>query len=384
MKLKALVAGLIAAAFLTTAAVAGAVPNPPEPNAAGSGWDDVNDLIVGSGSDTTYAFMQGFEKIYNQANGCDTNNSTGSATVGNCLTGAQQGQTDARGNWDHDYAVSKYPTGSGAGVKELQDGKVDYARSSSAPAAAGGGQGDVNFWAYGKDGIVVVTFGNRATGNLTTAQLASIWNCSVTDWGTLLGGAPNGQTIQPWGMNAASGTKRTFQGFLGLADINAGGCVKKLDNGIFPFENDVKQLNTDPSFDANNAIWWMSFAEFKAFAYKRQDAKTWDVNGTTVSNTTVSNGSYPFTRFIWHVTKKADATADAATENVLGASGGKGGAVRELTEFMCKASGSHSNNLFSGLTNYQEMSNVYTATGFIRLPTADRTNGICKFQAGVA
>ena len=53
MKLKALVAGLIAAAFLTTAAVAGAVPNPPEPNAAGSGWDDVNDLIVGSGSDTT-------------------------------------------------------------------------------------------------------------------------------------------------------------------------------------------------------------------------------------------------------------------------------------------------------------------------------------------
>ena len=384
MKLKVLVAGLMAAAFLTTAAVAGAVPNPPEPNAAGSGWDDVNDSIVGAGSDTTYAFMQGAEKLYNQANGCDTDNTAGSATVGQCLTGAAQGQTDARGNWDHDYAVSKYPTGSGAGVKELQLGTADYARSSSAPAAAGGGQSDVNFWAYGKDGIVVVTFGNRVPGNLTTAQLASIWNCSVTDWGVLAGGAPNGQTIQPWGMNSASGTKRTFGNFIGVADTNAGACVKKLDNGIYPFENDVKQLNTDPQFQANNAIWWMSYAEFKSFAYKRQDAQVWSVNGVAPTNAGVSNGSYPFTRFIWHVTKKADATADAATENVLGASGGKGGAVREFTEWLCKGSTSHSNNLYSGITNYQSLTNVFNETGFVRLPVADRTNGICKFQAGVA
>lgn len=379
MKFKVLVAGVLAAATLcTVASVAGAAP-------PGTGWDDVNDQVVGAGSDTTYAHMQYAERLYNQANGCDTNNTTGSATVGNCLTGPTQGQTNVQGNWDHDYFVSKYPTGSGAGVKELQLGTANYARSSSGRKSAGGGQGDVNFWAYGKDGLVVVTFGNRLPGDITIAQLTNIWNCTNQTWGAALG-TSDPTPIKPWGMNASSGTYAKFNSFLGLADVNAGSCVQKLDNGIFPFENDVKQLNTDSKWATigNDSIWWMSYAEYKSFSYKRQDAQAWTLGGIAASNGSISNNTYGMTRFIYHVTLKADATPVGTTEAVTGTVGGKGGAVRQFTEWMCKASTSHSNNLFSGLTNYQELTNVYSTTGFIRLPVAERTNGICKVEVGLA
>ena len=393
MKLKVLIAGVLAAATLLTAAgVAGAAP--PENTAGDTGWDNVNDAVVGAGSDTSYYISQEVEKLYNQANGCDTNNSSGSATIGQCLVGASQGQTDIKGNWDHDYFVGKYPTGSGAGIREvtgtdgLGAGKTaDYARSSSGPASAGGGQGGINFFAYGKEAIVAVTFGNRVPGTLTTAQLTSVFNCSVTDWGTLLTGVANGQTIQPWGINASSGTGRTFASKIGVGTdgtFGGGSCIKKLDTGIFPLENDVKQLNTDPNFVANNAIWAMSFADFKSFADRRQDAQAWAWNGVTPTNATIANDSFPLTRFIYQVTLKADATPDALTDNVLGASGGKGGAVREETEFLCKDTANHAKNIYTGKVNFDELTAIYSKTGFIRVPSAQRTNGVCRVLPGVA
>jgi hypothetical protein len=95
----------------------------------------------------------------------------------------------------------------------------------------------------------------------------------------------------------------------------------------------------------------------------------------------VSNNSWPATRFIYHVTKNADAAPDAATDNVLGGDSGKSGAVRELTEFMCKTSANHSINEGSGLSNYDELTKAYTDTGFLRVPSTERTNGICRVVA---
>ena len=74
MKLKSLIgAALVAGTLLSGTAMTSMVSASPEP----SGWDDNNDKATGSGSDTTYAFMQRAELYMNQAQGCDTDNATG-------------------------------------------------------------------------------------------------------------------------------------------------------------------------------------------------------------------------------------------------------------------------------------------------------------------
>lgn len=381
MKLKTLAAGVLAATItLGTAGTALAAP-------PGSGWDDVPNRVEGAGSDTTYAYMQKAELLFNQAQGCDTDNTSGSTNVGNCLTGSSQGQdpnatSSKQGNWDHDYFVSRYPTGSTAGVRLLQGigGSADYARSSRGPNASG--ETDLNFWGVGKDGIAVVTMAGRSPGNITKAQLQGIYNCSITTWDQITGNpADAGKVIQPVGMNPASGTKSTFQTYLGF-DPNAGACVKKLSNGQFPFENDVKPVLNEPTIDHANAIWWMSFAEWKSYPYKRQSAQFWQIDGKSLTNATISNNTWPIARFIYHVAKKTTIDAPAGSEAFTGAVGGAQGAVREMTRFLCSTSGNHNPNDFTGLSNYDELTAIYAQTGFLRVPSLERTNGVCRKVAG--
>ena len=379
MKLKSLIgAALVAGTLLSGTAMTSMVSASPEP----SGWDDANDRVVGTGSDTTYPFMQRAELLFNQGTGCDTDNASPAASpaaynLGKCLTGVSQTATNTQGNWDHDVFASTYPTGSSAGVTALKNGQVDYARSSRGPKSSG--ESALNFWAFGKDGLIMVTYGNRTPGNLTTAQIQGIYNCTITDWSSIDGQAAG--TIEPVGMQASAGTKAVFDSYLGF-DANSGACKKSLSSGAYPFENDLKPLVADAGITANNAIWWMSAAAYKAFSYQRQTAQSWTVEGKAATAGTIANNTYPITRFVYHVTKKTDATAAAASAEITGADTGPGGAVRELTEFMCKPSASHTNNDYSGKTNYVELTGVYTATGFIRVPAAEQTNGICKLVPG--
>lgn len=382
MKFKTLIAGAVAAATLVGAAGVAGADGGPAPS--GTGWDGVNDLVVGSGSDTTFRFMQEAELLYNQAQGCETDNATGSATVGQCKA-SQPSTVPTNGNFDHDRFSGKYPTGSGAGRKEVQLGTADYARSSSL-----GTETDLSYFGFAKDGIAIISAGTRAAGNITLAQLTAIYNCTTTDWSAITGEAP-GNTIEPVGMNTSSGTYATFKSKIGTEPNSA--CAKKVDlDGaggaapFFPFENDVKQLENSVNSGAdvlsniNNSIWWMSYGEFRAWSYKRRSASAWTVGGVSPGSATISNDTYPITRFLYHVTKRTDANvaANPGTEDIIGATSGKGGAVREFTEFLCKAQASHGFNDFTGNSQYTELGNRYTLTGFIRLPVAQRTNGICR------
>jgi len=381
MKLKSLIGATVIAGTLLSGAVmssmAGAETNP----APTTGWDNVNDRVTGAGSDTTYNFMQRAELLYNQADGCDTDNVSGSATIGNCLTGASQLKTDIKGNWDHDYFVAQFPTGSSAGVKDVQLAKVDYARSSRGPKSSG--ESTLNFWAYGKDALAFVTIGDKATANLTKAQIQGIYNCSITNWDQIndANGLPYASgVIEPVGMNSASGTKASMDAYLGF-DANAGACVRKQTNGIFHFENDVKPLLVGPTSgitDINNAFWWMSYATYKAFSFQRQSAAAWTVDGKAPTAGTIAANTYPATRFVYHVTTKTAVTGTTGSADLTGADTGAAGAVREFTEFMCNPLANHTTNSYTGLTNYAEFTKIFAATGFNRLPTSEQTNGICR------
>ena len=70
----------------------------------------------------------------------------------------------------------------------------------------------------------------------------------------------------------------------------------------------------------------VSYAEFRACAYKRQIGQAWTVDGMAPSSAAISNNTYTLTRFIYHVTKKVDVDrpTPAGTEALGGADGGKG------------------------------------------------------------
>jgi len=371
---KVAVAGVMSAALVAT------VPSAASAAPSGTGFDDQNNTFVGGGSDTTYPMMLRIQNLYNGSPGCVTDNTSGSATLGQCLTGAAQTATDVNANWDHDIASNLYPTGSSAGVKALQLGQLDFARSSRAPKASG--ESDLNFWAYAKDGIAIVTMGTRSPANITKSQIQGIYNCTITQWGQIYG---NGDTtpIAPYGMNASSGTKATMDSYLGF-DANAGACVKKLSTGAYPFENDLKPIISDPAGLANNAIWWGSYAELSAFKYKRQSGQFWSVDGVDISLPAIGNNSYTIKRFVYHVSKKVDATpASSGAWQMTGTVGGPGGAVRQLTEWTCKPKASHSTDPYTGANYYDELTNQAIAgTGFQRIPAAERTNGACRLEPG--
>lgn len=389
MKLKKFIGAALATAALSATVFSGvAGADGTNPGTAGTGWDDKVDRIVGGGSDTTYAWHQLAERIFNQAGGCRVTTSSSSAVKGNCLTTGQD-QTDYSGNWDHDVAVSAYPTGSSSGVRELTanpavpGGLYDYARSSRGPNSSG--ETGTVFWGVAKESIAVVTFTGRAAADLSDQDVKDIYSCTKTNWSQVGNGAYGSGPIVPIGMNPDSGTYASFRSFLGF-EPNNGACVVGLNGqkSIYPFENDIKQLNENAFLNANkaNAVFWMSSAAWRAYPFKRQDAQLNTINTRSAINPAqVASGQYPITRFIYHVTRATDAAPVGATDEVTGGTAGKSGAVREFTEFLCKGSGRHGLNEFTGLTNFVELGKAYTATGYFTVPAAQRTNGSCAVLA---
>ena len=392
---------------------------------AGSGADGLPDLVIGGGSDTTYYAMQKLEGLYNLDPGCAVDTSS-SANQGKCLV-SQASDVATNGNYDHDIMVSNYPTGSGVGLGALtstgfqySSGNIDYARSSRA-LKAGIEQNELQAWGYARDGIAIVSLGGL-TENLSVQQIHDIYTCSITDWHTIDAVLPVGSTITPWGMQTSSGTYATFRDFIranatvtggGALDTafdpNAGGgvtpnCVKQLQIGTpavatLPFENDTKPL-LDPvkngGVAAAGGIWWGSAGEFNTFAFKRGAGTTiLQVGGFLPNSATISANTYPILRTLWHVTRKTDAIDVApvapATAHTVGwgtfvstgvytanstANGGKPGAVREFTKFLCKTNLQQATDPFTGVNFRTEVTGALAASGFVQVPSALRTAGL--------
>ncbi len=393
----ALAVGLSGAVALS--GVAGASSSIP-----GSGQDNKNDIAIGQGSDTTFVVTNTLFQLYNQSPGCKTDTVTGSANLGQCLPTASNSavqdapQDNAGDNWDHDVIIGQYPTGSGAGIRALINGQVDFARSSTGPTSgASPSQAGLNFWAFAKDGIAVVTAPGRGTISITTAQLKSIYNCTITTWGGLLG-TSDSTPIAAYGMQTSSGTYNTMKTYLGF-DPDAGACIKKLADGTFPFENNLLPVLNDATaqgFGANNVIWWSSFGELKTYPYKADGANFSVVDGQTISNNTISTNAYPITRFLFHVTTQTTATpSTAGSSDLSGATSGAAGAVRQFTQWLCKEKAWYTTGSATAPTNaalnpyngdyyYDDITNAISASGFQRTPAAARTNGACGLQVATS
>lgn len=202
---------------------------------------------VGVGSDTIQNVFDQFAVDFNKGKSA-TATHLYSWDATNPLTGAIGDSIPEK----KDCSSIPRPDGSSAGITQLitftksSSGPfcTNYARSSrprspsDPPFAAGG----IAFTDIGGD---AVTWAAQATtnapANLTTAQLASIYNCTVNNW-SQVGGA--NAPIHAFIPQTGSGTRAFFLSAIGVA--TPGSCVSD-DNGMLQENEGVNPVLHDPN-----------------------------------------------------------------------------------------------------------------------------------------
>jgi ABC-type phosphate transport system substrate-binding protein len=240
-------AAVLAVAAATPAVAAAAAHATPagnaRPNDPVAGTVPREGDVVGVGADTDEFLLDQFGHDYNASH-------SGSAHLlyswdaTNPSTGAVEDSIKTKAN------CSKIPRpdGSSAGITafdanaKTSDGKafcIDYARSargraSTDPPKASGG---IVFVALAKDAITYATQSTtNAPANLTTAQLASIYNCVDTNWSQVGGKSAPIHAFLP---QTGSGLRSSFLAIIGVT--TPGSCVNssvQQNQGVDPLLKD--------------------------------------------------------------------------------------------------------------------------------------------------
>jgi len=177
--------------------------------------------IAGVGSDTTQYVMDGMATAFNAAS---TTTELGSWDAVPPAGGTATTIVTKTG-----CAPITRPNGGSAGVAALQadtTGCIDFARTIS-PKATDGTQNALTFYAYGRDGVSWATVPStpaKTPATLTTAQLAGIYTCQVTDWKSVSASLPS-NPIHAKLPQVSSALRKTFLTRIGLSDSTVGACV---------------------------------------------------------------------------------------------------------------------------------------------------------------
>jgi len=368
--------------------------------------NNATDWIRIGGSDTTHWMMDDLATLYNEAPGCLTSKPSGGTQdlSGGCTDQVQAtpvldviyepdgaGNVTSDGNPDHDVMFGYYPVGSSSGITQLTNRGapgyqvLDVARSSR--ARSGSDSVNLRFFAFARDAIPWVKFGTTAgdpslaVTNLTTAQLTSIFSdCNIdgpdvntiADWGDVGGVA--GAPLLTWAAQTGSGTRATFDGFLGSGK-NSQNCIP----GVYKdgtaangerviFENDATPIiaagNTDCALELPaatrcdlNSISYYSLGRHSTSG--GQGSILGAINGVTANETTVVAGTYPYSRFVYNVIRNSFGTDDIAN-------GGRN-FVAPLG-FLCKPSSQHAVNRETGNNYRVDVENTIRDNGFFPLP----------------
>jgi ABC-type phosphate transport system substrate-binding protein len=253
--LKKLLATAVVTASATALAVGPALADPI--NSSGKKVTPKETDVVGVGSDTIQFLLDQFSFDYNKAHKTGTHLYSWDAL--NPKTGGSEQISLKSG-----CTKILRPNGSSAGITTLaanqktNDKKhfcADFARSSRARASTdpSRGPGGIQFVALGKDAVTYATNATtNAPANLSTAQLNSIYSCSVTNWNQVGGKNAPIKAVLP---QTSSGTRSFFLTAIGLGTSGPGGCVNST-----PEENE----GVDPVLKGPNVIFPFSIGKYIA------------------------------------------------------------------------------------------------------------------------
>ena len=187
--------------------------------------------------------------------------------------------------------VTYNPTGSGSGIKAVQEGRCDIGLSSRALKAEEKEQGLVGtVLAY--DGIAVIVNPENTVEDLTVEQIAAIYTGEITNWSEV-GGID--AEIVLIGREAGSGTRGGFEEIVGVEDL----CQYRQE--LTSTGDVITAVSQNPG-----AIGYASLASVK------DTVKAIKVGGVAPSDETVKDETYAIQRPFVLVTKEGTALTETA------------------------------------------------------------------------
>ena len=187
--------------------------------------------------------------------------------------------------------VTYNPTGSGSGIKAVQEGRCDIGLSSRALKAEEEEQGLVaTTLAY--DGIAVIVNPENTVEDLTVEQIAAIYKGEITNWSEV-GGID--AEIVLIGREAGSGTRGGFEEIVGVENL----CQYRQE--LTSTGDVITAVSQNPG-----AIGYASLASVK------DTVKAIKVGGVAPSEETVKDETYAIQRPFVLVTKEGTALTETA------------------------------------------------------------------------
>lgn len=174
------------------------------------------------------------------------------------------------------------PTGSGAGIAAVLEGRTDIGLSSR--ALKSNEQQNLNGTILALDGIVVVVNNKNTVTDLTLAQIKDLFTGKITSWKSL--GAAD-KPVVLIGREAGSGTRDGFESVTGTSEQ----CKYRQE---LTSTGDV--LTTVANNE--NAIGYISYSALSS------KVKAVKIGGVQASEATIADGSYKLQRPFVLVTKK--------------------------------------------------------------------------------
>jgi phosphate transport system substrate-binding protein len=110
--------------------------------------------------------------------------------------------------------ITYSPTGSGAGIQAVQEGRCEIGLSSRNLTEAE--KETLTETILAMDGIVLLVHPDNPVTDLTMAQIAEIYTGTITNWQEVGG---NDQPIVCIGRESASGTRDSFESITGTVDV---------------------------------------------------------------------------------------------------------------------------------------------------------------------
>jgi len=183
------------------------------------------------------------------------------------------------------------PTGSGSGIKAVQEGRCDIGLSSRALKDEETASGLVGT-TVALDGIAIIVNPENPVSDLSVEQIASIYTGEITNWKDVGG---NDAEIVLIGREAGSGTRDGFESITGTTDA----CQYRQE--LTSTGDVITTVSQNP-----DAIGYASLSSVK------DTVKAVTVGGVAPTEDTVKDGSYVIQRPFVLVTKDGTKLSEAA------------------------------------------------------------------------
>jgi phosphate transport system substrate-binding protein len=175
------------------------------------------------------------------------------------------------------------PDGGNAGVKDVQQGRSQFAINTRPPLP--GDSGTTEFKVF-LDGLCVAVNPSNSLTSLPVSTVANIFLGLNTTWSQVAGSNLTA-TIDPVGRNSAAGSYTFFQSAALGGKTQASNVDPKTSDGLV-----AQTVKQDP-----NAIGYVGLAH----AGTGSGVKPLALNGVACSQANIRNESYPLFRYIWAV-----------------------------------------------------------------------------------